>query len=113
MKGVTLVIVTSPKETPILHALKKYVEARVLPFHVPGHKQGRGLPEFTEFVGQNVMNIDLTAVEGLDNICNPVSVIKNAEELAAAAWDVDHAHFLVNGTTSGIQAMIMSVCNQG
>ena len=29
---------------------------------VPGHKQGHGYV-FTQFVGQNVMNIDLTAVE--------------------------------------------------
>lgn len=101
------------EETPIFSALKKYVASGVLPFHVPGHKQGRGLPEFTHFVGQNVMDIDLTAVEGLDNICNPKSVIKKAEQLAAAAWNVNHAHFLVNGTTSGIQAMIMSVCAPG
>lgn len=106
-------MIASQDDTPIFRALKDYVTAGVLPFHVPGHKQGRGLPDFTEFVGQNVMNIDLTAVEGLDNICNPDGAIKHAEELAAAAWGADHAHFLVNGTTSGIQAMIMSVCSPG
>lgn len=106
-------MIASQEETPIFRALKKYVADSVLPFHVPGHKQGRGLPEFTQFVGQNVMNIDLTAVEGLDNICNPISTIKKAEELAAAAWGADYAHFLVNGTTSGIQTMIMSVCAPG
>lgn len=106
-------MIPAQEETPIFRALKDYVEAGVIQFHVPGHKQGRGLADFTQFVGQNVMNIDLTAVEGLDNICNPLGVIKEAEELAAAAWGADHAHFLVNGTTSGIQAMIMSICAPG
>nr|WP_221040569.1 aminotransferase class I/II-fold pyridoxal phosphate-dependent enzyme [Gelria sp. Kuro-4] len=101
------------EETPLFTALKKYLDAGVLPFHVPGHKQGRGLPEFTNFVGPNVMGIDLTCMEDLDNICSPRGVIQQAEELAAEVWGADHAHFLVNGTTSGIQAMIMSVCAPG
>ncbi|NLY49638.1 MAG: aminotransferase class I/II-fold pyridoxal phosphate-dependent enzyme [Firmicutes bacterium] len=103
----------SQEETPLFSALKNYVHTNVLPFHVPGHKQGRGVPEFTSFVGPNVMGIDLTCMEDLDNICNPRGAIRQAEELAAAAWGADHAHFLVNGTTSGIQAMIMSVCSPG
>ncbi len=106
-------MIASQEETPIFSALKDYAKTGVLPFHVPGHKQGRGLPEFVDFVGHNVMSIDLTTVEGLDNICNPISVIKTAEALAAEAWGADHAYFLVNGTTSGIQAMIMSVCAPG
>lgn len=101
------------EETPLFTALKNYVDTGVLPFHVPGHKQGRGLPEFVRFVGKNVLGIDLTCMEDLDNICNPRGVIREAERLAAEAWGADHAHFLVNGTTSGIQAMIMSVCAPG
>ncbi|MDK2882459.1 MAG: hypothetical protein PWP58_795 [Bacillota bacterium] len=101
------------EETPLFTALKNYMDTGVLPFHVPGHKQGRGLPEFTRFVGRNVMGIDLTCMDDLDNICNPRGAIRRAEELAAEVWGADHAHFLVNGTTSGIQAMIMSVCAPG
>ncbi len=52
-------------------------------------------------------------MEDLDNICNPVSVIKKAEQLAAQLFHADNAFFLVNGTTNGIQAMIMSVCEPG
>ncbi|MDA8236049.1 MAG: aminotransferase class I/II-fold pyridoxal phosphate-dependent enzyme [Clostridia bacterium] len=99
--------------TPIFNGLKKYIADGTIPFHVPGHKQGRGLHEFRDFVGEQVMAIDLTCFAGTDNICNPLDVIKEAQELTAEAYGADHAYFLVNGTTSGIQAMIMSVCQPG
>ena len=99
--------------TPIFTALKQYIDDGVLPFHVPGHKQGRALPEFKAYVGERVLAMDLTCVPGLDNICNPHDVIREAEALTAAAYGADYAAFLVNGTTSGIQAMILAVCQPG
>jgi arginine decarboxylase len=99
--------------TPLFDAVRKYVDQGTIPFHVPGHKQGRGLAEFKEFVGENVLAIDLTCFDGTDNICKPLDVIAEAQDLAAKAYGADHAYFLVNGTTSGIQAMIMSVCQAG
>lgn len=105
--------VLDQRKTPIFTALKRYVEEGVLPFHVPGHKQGRALPEFKEYVGERVLAMDLTCMPDLDNICNPRSVIREAEELTAEAYGADHAFFLVNGTTSGIQAMILALCNPG
>ena len=98
---------------PIFEAVKKYVTSGTIPFHVPGHKQGQGLPEFRDYVGENALRMDLTCLPGLDNICNPRDVIKEAEELAAGAFGADRAFFLVNGTTAGIQAMIMAVCRPG
>lgn len=99
--------------TPVFTAIKQYIEEGVLPFHVPGHKQGRALAEFKEYVGERVLAMDLTCVPGLDNICNPRDVIREAEALVADAYGADYAFFLVNGTTSGIQAMIMAVCQPG
>ncbi|GFN21917.1 aminotransferase class I/II-fold pyridoxal phosphate-dependent enzyme [Thermanaeromonas sp. C210] len=99
--------------TPIFTALKQYVNDGVLPFHVPGHKQGRALAELKEYVGEKVLAMDLTCMPDLDNICNPRSVIREAEELTAAAYGADYAFFLVNGTTSGIQAMILALCKPG
>jgi len=98
---------------PLFEALKKYDSKNVVPFDVPGHKHGKGLPEFTEFVGEQLMRIDVNSMKPLDNISNPISVIKEAEELMAEAYFADCAFFLVNGTTSGVQAMIMSVCKPG
>lgn len=101
------------ENTPIFDAVKRYYQDRIVPFHVPGHKGGKGLSEFKAFVGDNLLGIDLTCMPGLDNICNPQGVIAEAEELAAKLYSADHAFFLVNGTTSGIQAMIITVCQPG
>lgn len=100
-------------KTPLFTALKEYHQRNVIPFDVPGHKHGRGLKEFTDYVGNTVMEIDVNSMKCLDNICNPIGVIKEAEELAAYAYGADQAFFLVNGTTSGVQAMIMSACQPG
>jgi arginine/lysine/ornithine decarboxylase len=101
------------KRTPLWDALCAYRAQGIIPFHVPGHKQGRGNPELTEKLGPTALGIDLTCMEGLDNILNPLDVIKEAQDLAADAFRAEHAYFLVNGTTSGIQAMIMAVCAPG
>lgn len=99
--------------TPIFTAIKEYINEGVIPFHVPGHKQGRALKELKEYMGERVLAMDLTCLPGLDNICNPRHVILEAEALAAAAYGAEHAFFLVNGTTFGIQAMILAVCRPG
>ena len=102
------------QKTPLFAALKKYVEDKTVSFHVPGHKGGKGIPEFRSFVGENILSIDLTSgILDMDTICNPLGVIREAEGLAAHAFGADYAHFLVNGTTSGIQAMILSVAGPG
>lgn len=98
---------------PLFEAVKKYVAEGIIPFHVPGHKQGRGIPELTAYLGPQALAMDLTCLPGLDNIFNPHEALAEAQELAAQAYGADYAYFLVNGTTSGIQAMIMSVCRPG
>lgn len=106
-------MVSNQNRTPLFDALKAYQERNVIPFDVPGHKHGAGLKEFGEFVGNKVLQIDVNSMKPLDNLNNPISVIKEAEDLAAEAYWADHSFFLVNGTTSGVQAMIMSVCEPG
>ena len=100
-------------KSPIYEALMKYKNARVVPFDVPGHKQGRGNPMLKEFLGEKCLSVDVNSMKPLDNLCHPVSVIKEAEELAADAFGAKHAFFMVNGTTSAVQAMVMSVCKKG
>ena len=106
-------MLSNQNKTPLFDALKEYHARNVTPFDVPGHKHGKGLREFSEFVGDRVLEIDVNSMKPLDNINNPIGVIKEAQELAAEAYWADHAFFLVNGTTSGVQAMIMSVCEPG
>lgn len=98
---------------PIYEALLRYNEARVVPFDVPGHKHGKGNPMLTEFLGQTCMNLDVNSMKPLDNLCHPVSVIREAEMLAADAFGAGQCFFMVNGTTSSVQSMILSVCKEG
>ncbi|MCI9220906.1 MAG: aminotransferase class I/II-fold pyridoxal phosphate-dependent enzyme, partial [Lachnospiraceae bacterium] len=57
--------------------------------------------------------IDVNSMKALDNLCHPVSVIKEAEELAADAFGAAHAFLMVGGTTSSVQSMVLSVCKKG
>lgn len=103
----------SQKNAPILEALEVLKRKRVVPFDVPGHKRGRGNPELVELLGEKCVGIDVNSMKPLDNLCHPVSVIKEAEELAAEAFGADHAFFMVGGTTSAVQSMVLSVCKAG
>ena len=79
---------------------------------MPGHKHGKANPELTEFLGEKCMSVDVNSMKPLDNLCHPVSVIKEAEELAAAAFGAAHAFFMVGGTTSAVQTMIFATCKE-
>ncbi len=98
---------------PIYEALKKFREMRVVPFDVPGHKHGRGNPELVDFLGEKCVGIDVNSMKPLDNLCHPVSVIREAELLAADAFGAAHAFLMVGGTTSSVQSMILSCCKRG
>ena len=78
---------------PIHEALEKFLRMRVVPFDVPGHKRGRGNPELTEFLGQKCVGVDVNSMKPLDNLCHPVSVIREAEELAEMPLE-QRMHFL-------------------
>lgn len=98
---------------PLYEALERFRKARIVPFDVPGHKRGRGNPELVDLLGERCVGIDVNSMKPLDNLCHPVSVIKEAEELAAEAFRADHAFFMVGGTTSSVQGMVLSVCKAG
>lgn len=104
---------TAQSKAPVHQALLEYKAKRVVPFDVPGHKQGRGNPDLTAFLGQQCLSVDVNSMKPLDNLCHPIGVIKEAEELAAAAFGAESAFFILNGTTGGVQAMIMSLCQEG
>lgn len=99
--------------TPLFDAVKKYISDNVTAFHVPGHKHGRGIYELTNFLGEPALNMDVNGMEDLDYYNNPTGVIREAENLLADAFGAKHAFFLVNGTSGGIHAMIMSICRPG
>lgn len=103
----------SQDRAPVMEALERMKRARLVPFDVPGHKRGRGNRELTEFLGQRCLDVDVNSMKMLDNLCHPVSVIKEAEALAAEAFGAAHSFFMVGGTTSAVQAMVLSAVGRG
>lgn len=101
------------ERAPIYEALQQFRQMRVVPFDVPGHKHGRGNPELAGFLGQQCVAIDVNSMKPLDNLCHPISVIRDAEVLAAEAFGAAHAFLMVGGTTSSVQSMVLSTCKRG
>ncbi len=106
-------MIFSQSDAPILEAMRGHLQNRVVPFDVPGHKGGRGNKELTDFLGVSCLKADVNSMKPLDNLCHPVSVIKEAQELAAEAFGAKSAFFIVNGTTGSVQTMIMATTKKG
>lgn len=96
--------------TPIIDALKQYQKKGITSFDVPGHKRGRRVCDFQKIIGKRAFLMDVNAPVGLDSFSKPHGVIKESMELAAEAYRADNAFFLVNGSSSGVHIMIMTVC---
>ena len=103
----------SQERAPIYEALQNFQKMRVVPFDVPGHKRGRGNPELAQLLGEKCVNMDVNSMKPLDNLCHPVSVIRDAEILAAEAFGAAHAFLMVGGTTSAVQSMVLSAAKRG
>lgn len=98
---------------PLAEALQNYKKSRVVSFDVPGHKQGKGNKSLVEYFGEACVSIDVNSMKPLDNLIHPVSVIKQAEDLAAQAFGAGHAFLMVGGTSSSVQTMVMTTCKDG
>ncbi len=101
------------KRAPLYEALESFRKKRIVPFDVPGHKRGRGNPELVELLGEKCVGLDVNSMKPLDDLCHPSSVIREAEALAAEAFGASHSFFMVGGTTSAVQSMILSNCKEG
>ena len=82
-------------------------------FDVPGHKGGRGNKALRDFFGSDCIRSDMNSMKALDNLCHPVSVIREAEELAADAFGAAHAFLMIGGASSCVEAMVMTACKAG
>jgi arginine/lysine/ornithine decarboxylase len=87
-----------------LHEKLKTLER--YPFHMPGHKRN---PAF----GITGSEIDITEIDGFDNLHAPTGVIADIEARLQTHYKSAHSFLLVNGSTVGILAAIFSVCNEG
>ncbi|WLR48481.1 hypothetical protein LC065_04575 [Halobacillus litoralis] len=102
-----------PTYMPLYEALKRNIERNPLSFHVPGHKYGKVFEKQAHEKFQSILQLDATEVEGLDDLHAPEGVIQEAQQMASDFFNSDHTFFLVNGTTVGNMAMILSVCQPG
>ena len=98
-------------KTPYLDALKTYISRDTAQLDVPGHQQGNVSNKLKDFLGQQVYKCDVNAPIGMDNLANPHACLEEAEKLFADFAGADHSFFLINGTSSGIIAMIMAACH--
>ena len=105
--------IQAQKRMPLYEALMNFKKMRIVPFDVPGHKRGRGNKALLDFLGEKCLSVDVNSMKPLDNLCHPISVIKEAEDLAADAFGANHAFFMVGGTTSAVQSMILTACKRG
>lgn len=102
-----------PARMPIWEALQQHIQKKPTALHVPGHKMGRGMESsFASWLGP-ALSMDLTELSGLDDLHNPQAAIAEAQALAARAFGAEETYFLVQGSTVGNHAMILSVCGPG
>src|SRR5882672_7249919 len=102
------------ERTPLLDILLSRAKREGTSFHTPGHKNGQGIdPKLRAFTGRNVYKLDVTVFPEVDSLHDPVGAIKKAQALMADAYGVKYSQFLVNGSSVGNMAMLMSVCQPG
>lgn len=101
-------------KAPLFETLLGHAKNRVVSFHTPGHKNGRGIdPRLRAFTGRNMYYMDVTVFPEVDSLHDPVGPIKKAQQLMAMAYGVEHSFFLVNGSSVGNMIMLMSACKPG
>lgn len=86
--------------------LKEYGESDAYPFHMPGHKRRLGVPG-------ECLDIDITEIDGFDNLHHAEGILKDAQERAAKLYGSEETFYLVNGSTAGILAAISACTSYG
>ena len=97
------------QEAPLYEALCAYIKENNVPFHMPGHSQGRAADiKLENLMGAQALAADITQVLDMDDIHRPYNYTKRAQELAAECFGAEKTWFLVNGSTCGNQAMLLA-----
>jgi arginine decarboxylase len=102
------------RDTPYVDAVLRYRDTASTSFHTPGHKDGKGAPAgLRELLGDTCLRVDTAMAGGVEDTRESTHLIRLAEEYAAEAWGADRCWFLVNGSTSGIHALVLTLCGPG
>lgn len=100
------------KDTPnLLKKLMEYGESDFYPFHMPGHK--RQYHESFAIDFPNPFAIDITEIDGFDNLHHPEGILKESMEWASRVYESSRTYYLVNGSSSGILSAISGTVSRG
>ena len=94
----------------LLEMLERYAAQGVKAMHMPGHKRNVGAAHYLGVLGAR---LDITEIDGFDNLHEPSGILKEAMARAAALWGSENAFFLVNGSTCGILAGVRTLAQPG
>lgn len=86
--------------------LREYSKSDYYPFHMPGHKRNPDSSPMSE-----LYQIDITEIDGFDNLHMPETVIYDAQIRAAQLYHSKDTYFLVNGSTSGILSAVSAIAD--
>ncbi|MGV8146003.1 MAG: aminotransferase class I/II-fold pyridoxal phosphate-dependent enzyme [Alkaliphilus sp.] len=110
----TRIKVSNLREELLIEKLIKISNEGKVSFHTPGHKFGKIFNELEwEELLSNLPMFDTTELKKTDNLHHPTGIIKEAQERASEVFNSEETFFLVNGSTSGIYAMIMATVEPG
>ena len=88
--------------------LKSYTESDYYPYHMPGHKRRLGGKILSD-----ISKLDITEIDGFDNLHEPSGIIKRIQEKAASIYGAEESFYLVNGSTAGILSAISAAVPEG
>lgn len=94
----------------LLEKLSKYRDSAYYPFHMPGHK--RRMPEEIGAL-RDVAGLDITEIEGFDNLHQPEGILREANRRAARVFGAEETCMLVNGSTAGILTAVSAAVPRG
>lgn len=104
---------TNQNSLPLAKALDELIAREPAYFCTPGHRFENGISnELKERFGSDIFKYDLTETYGLDDLHEAEEAIKEAQDLTARLYGVEHSRFLVNGTTCGNEVLILTVCRE-
>lgn len=92
----------------LYESLRAYGESDYYPFHMPGHKRN---PLGGPMAG--IYKLDITEIDGFDNLHQPEGILKKAMERAAALYGSEETYFLINGSTAGILSAVSAIAGRG
>lgn len=101
-------------QTPLLDSITDFIETKPAYFRIPGHRLDRGIsPRWTNKVGNDIFAYDVTETPMTDDLHSPREAIYQAQKLYGELYGADRSLFLVNGSTCGNEAMILSAACEG